>query len=82
MTIHTIACEPTEFIRVIGAFDQPSVNKYLGKVGRTLSHGKNELDSDEMFFVQMHGESAIKVFAMKQVEFITEKEYFIGCLSG
>jgi len=82
MTIMTVICDPTEFIRVIGAFDQPSVNKYIGKVGRTMSHGKNKRDSEELFFVRMHGETDLKVFAIKQVEFITEKEYFKGCLRG
>ncbi len=82
MTIHTVAPEEKEFIRVIGAFNQPSVNKYIGRVGKVASHGQNERDPEEMFFVQMHGEEALQVFAIKQVEFITQKEYFKSCLRG
>jgi hypothetical protein len=58
------------------------MNRYNGKVGRTLSHGKNENDTHEMFFVQIHGVKELKVFNAKQIEFITEKEYFKGCLRG
>ena len=82
MTILTVKCDPSDFIRVVAAFDQPSAHKYIGKVGRTMSHGKGERDPEEMFFVQMHGDDQLKVFTMKQIEYITEKEYFKGCLRG
>lgn len=83
MTILTVKCDPSDFVRVIGSFDQsPSMDRYNGKVGRTMSHGKGTRDTHEMFFVQLHGVNDIKVFNAKQIEYITEKEYFKGCLRG
>jgi len=82
MTILTVKCDPSEYIRIIAAADTPSAIKYIGKVGRLMSRGQNERDPEEMFFVQITGVASLRVFASKQVEYITEKEYFKGCLRG
>jgi hypothetical protein len=82
MTILTVKCDPSDYIRVIAAADTASAIKHIGRVGRLMSKGQNERDPEEMFFVMLHGLKELRVFSAKQVEYITEKEYFKGCLSG
>lgn len=72
-----------KFIRVTEAHKkQFSKSSLVGCVGIVSSFGQNERDTEEMYFVELHGGSGINVFTKSHVELITEKEYFKGCLRG
>lgn len=83
MPIHTVPTDKEEYIRVVGSFEMlSSLRTLVGRVGRVSSRGQNSKDIDEMIFTCLHGDSDISVFKRRDVIFITEKEYFLGALSG
>jgi len=84
MTIHTTEFDKPKYARVIGSFEMAdSTIYYVGKVGKVLSYGRNDRgDTNEMLFMEMHGETGLKVFMRRDVELITKKEYFKECLHG
>lgn len=84
MTIHTVALDEPKFVRIIGSFGMSDAHKpHIGRVGKLVSEVENaDNNSQEMIFVELNGDVRISVFLRIDVDIITEKEYFKGCLGG
>ena len=82
MIINTVAPPELKFVRIIGSFAMSDVSKpHVGKVGKLISH-TDPNEKEELVFIELQGDVRISVFAKKDIDYITEKEYFVGCLSG
>jgi len=78
MPIHTVATDKEEYVRIIGGFADFADNEYIGEVGIVNAYARDH--APPLIFVSI-GE-AHTVFNQANIEYITKKEYFKGCLGG
>lgn len=76
MPIHTAPTDKIEYVRLLGSDITSYRKSHLGAVGIVDGYAAKE----NLVFVKSLGEDC--VFNIEDVEYITKKEYFIGCLSG
>lgn len=79
MPIHTVATDKQEYVRVISSLDD-TANHLVGKVGQVTDKTNADRDGAQIIFVNI--DDGEKVFHRFEIEYITKKEYFKGCLGG
>lgn len=79
MPIHTAATDKQEYVRVISSLDD-TANHLIGKVGQVTDKTNAVRAGAQIIFVNI--DDSEKVFHHFEIEYITKKEYFKGCLGG
>lgn len=84
VSIHTAPPAKTTYIRIVRSENMlVSAKEYIGRVGILTSVSKNEaLAYGDLYFIDMTGELMLQAFDEINVEEISKKEYFKGCLGG
>ena len=83
VSIHTAPPAKTTYVRIVRSENmRTSVEEYIGKVGILTSIGADEETCSTLCFVDIPGAIMLNMFNEINVEEISKKEYFKGCLGG
>jgi len=82
----TILAKPpdkTTYVRIVRSENmRVSAERFVGKVGIISSVARNEETVGNLYFVDIPGAIMLNMFNEINVEEISKKEYFKGCLGG
>lgn len=83
MSIHTVAPAKTTYIRIVRSDGiSAGAERFVGRVGILTAVAKNEEEWGNLCFVAFPDAPMPNMFKEKNIEEISKKEYFKGCLGG